>query len=102
MGFKDSSGQHAFYSPGGRQKEYNEMITKTPAGTLKDNLVKLRDAPSAIWLWGKAAIPDLESHLQTASAKSKMQTVVVIMYSIPNRDCAALASSGEICCKRNS
>lgn len=99
--FKDSSGNHQWYKPPSREMEYNEVIGKS-SGTIKQNLIRMRDAPSAIWMWGKAAIPQLTDHLERAAGASEMQTAVLIMYNIPNRDCAALASSGEICCKRTS
>jgi len=97
--FKDSDGKHAFYAANSRLNEYNLLIAKT-TGKLRETLEKMRDAPAAIWLWGKAALPDLETHLAKAAAMPEKQTVVLIMYNIPNRDCAALASSGEICCKK--
>lgn len=97
--FKDSTGKHHFFAPGSRRHEYDTLIGKT-SGKMQQNLRRMRDAPAAMWLWGKAAIPSLKNDLERAAGAAEKQTVVVIMYNIPNRDCAALASSGEICCKK--
>jgi cellulose 1,4-beta-cellobiosidase len=47
----------------------------------------------------------LKTLLDGAKAKqakgSKKQTVFFIHYDLPNRDCAASASNGEICCSGN-
>jgi len=49
--------------------------------------------------------PSLKTLLDAAAEKqktsSKKQTVFFIHYDLPNRDCAAAASNGEICCSGN-
>ena len=40
----------------------------------------------------------MEGILADAAAKSPPQLVVFIVYDLPNRDCHAKASNGEICC----
>lgn len=79
--------------------------------TLTDNHKnKLKDVAAAFWVDTQDAIstrtPSLKTLLDAAKAKaattSKKQTVLFIHYNLPNRDCAASASNGEICCSGNA
>ena len=68
-------------------------------------------APSAFWIDSKSKIrlpaedapgdplDTVEGILRDASATH--QLVVFILYNLPNRDCNAKASNGEICCVRS-
>jgi cellulose 1,4-beta-cellobiosidase len=71
---------------------------------------KLKNIPAAFWVDTRSAIqqrtPSLKTLLDAAAAKqaqtSRKQTVLFIHYNLPNRDCAASASNGEICCSGNA
>lgn len=65
----------------------------------------MRDTASAYWIDVKAKLQGsgtgtLEGILTDAAEKGDMVTFMV--YDLPNRDCNAHASNGEICCKYNS
>jgi len=67
----------------------------------------MRSVPSAYWLDVMAKISgsgtaSAEGILKDASSKSPLPLVVFIVYDLPNRDCHAKASNGEICCNPNS
>jgi cellulase/cellobiase CelA1 len=44
----------------------------------------------------------LEGILKDAASKSPVPLVTLIVYDLPNRDCRAHASNGEICCVYNA
>jgi len=86
------------------QKELDSSIA-TATGTVKSTLQSMRSVPSAYWLDVMAKISgsgtdSAEGILKDASSKSSL--VVFIVYDLPNRDCHAKASNGEICCNPNS
>lgn len=92
-----------FYKNPTNQAEYDESIS-TSTGVVEANLRKMRDVPSAYWIDVKSKIRGtslrtLEGILEDASSKTPAEMVVVIWYDLPNRDCHAKASNGEICCK---
>jgi len=43
----------------------------------------------------------LEYHLKDAASKETKQLLMIGIYNLPNRDCSAFASAGEICCTYN-
>jgi cellulose 1,4-beta-cellobiosidase len=55
---------------------------------------------SAVWLDSIASVARARRALATAAAKPTPPLVVFVVYNLPNRDCAASASSGELCCMR--
>ena len=66
------------------------------------------NTPSTYWVdriarIGRSGDPTeddtLENLLVDAARRSPPQLVVVILYNLPNRDCHAYASNGEICCE---
>jgi len=66
----------------------------------------MRDVPSAYWIDKKDKIRGNGTHtvegiLKDASSKSPPELVVLIFYDLPNRDCDAKASIGEICCTKS-
>jgi cellulose 1,4-beta-cellobiosidase len=90
-------------------KEVNSAIATLPAGsTLANQMSVVATYPTAVWLDRMAAIAGgaansgrmgLQQHIQAALAQQKgTQPVVVelVIYDLPDRDCAALASNGEI------
>jgi len=65
----------------------------------------MRDTASAYWIDVKAKLEgDGTESLQgiLADAATKGDMVTFIVYDLPNRDCNAHASNGEICCKYNA
>jgi len=80
--------------------EFDESIA-TASGITKTNLEGMKNVPSAYWIDTKDKIDDtslrgLRGIL--ADAQKRNELVVVIHYDVPNRDCKAVASNGEICC----
>ncbi|GAA1786806.1 glycoside hydrolase family 6 protein [Luedemannella flava] len=80
-------------------------------GTLGAAMAKVAQQPTAVWLDRIAAIngangaKGLAAHLdaalaqQTSSGKQVVATIVI--YDLPNRDCSALASNGELLIANN-
>lgn len=60
---------------------------------------------SAFWIDTIAKIRDtdqkvtMEKVMRDASMKTPQPLVVLILYNLPNRDCHAHASNGELCCQ---
>merc|ERR1719197_677111 len=95
-----------FYVNPANQKEYDSSIA-TATGTVKANLQKMRAVPSAYWIDKKDKIRGngtntVEGILRNAASKSPPELVVLIFYDLPNRDCDAKASNGEICCTKKA
>jgi len=93
----------AYYKNPTNQKSYDASI-ETASGMSKRNLIQMREVPSAYWIDVKSKIhgtniKSLEGILEDASSKPVPEMVVFIWYDLPNRDCHAKASNGEICCK---
>lgn len=70
---------------------------------VKSTMQKMQRAASAYWLDKKAKIQgddlkSMEGILKDAASKSPPELVTFIVYDLPNRDCHAKASNGEICC----
>lgn len=69
----------------------------------------LKKASTAFWIDGKDALSTkkrdggqtLLETLKDASSIKPAPLVTLVVYNIPNRDCAAGASRGEICCAPN-
>ena len=89
--------------------EVNTAIATEPAGsTLANQMAVVKTYPTAVWMDRMAAIAGgssnngrlgLAQHITTALSQQKgTQPVVVelVIYDLPDRDCAALASNGEI------
>jgi len=83
-------------------KQYDSSI-KTASGKIRTNLEKMKTVPSAYWIDVKAKIRgtgtnSLEGIIQDALSRPQPEMAVFIFYDLPNRDCKAKASNGEICC----
>mgnify|MGYP003335084514 CR=1 FL=1 len=65
----------------------------------KKNLEEAMNQPSAFWIDKKSKIKDAKDLLDDVSKSSK-NTIVFIVYDLPNRDCMAISSNGEICCNQ--
>jgi len=85
-------------------KEYDASIASA-SGTIKVNLEGMKNTPSAYWIDVKSKIDDTSLRGMRgilADAKKNNELVVLIHYDVPNRDCKAVASNGEICCTYKS
>jgi len=85
--------------------ELNSSIA-TATGPVKAILESMRSVPSAYWIDVKSKIngqgtDSVEGILTDSASKSPPQLCVFIVYDLPNRDCHAKASNGEICCNAN-
>jgi cellulose 1,4-beta-cellobiosidase len=74
-------------------------------GSLGSTMAKLADISTAVWLDRIAAIEGgtdvmgLRAHLDEALSQqngTKPLTIELVIYDLPNRDCAAAASNGEL------
>lgn len=67
--------------------------------TLKAKALEVAKVPNFIWLDVVAKVPTLGTYLASASALGKSsgnpQLVQIVVYDLPDRDCAANASNGE-------
>jgi len=94
-----------FYVNPAYQKELLGSIN-TASGTVKQTLQEMYNIPSAYWIDVMAKINgnnnSVETILRDATSKNPVPLVVFIVYDLPNRDCHAKASNGEICCYANS
>ncbi len=81
-------------------------------GTLGAQEAKVAQYPTAVWLDSMAAVTggtgypmSLADHLnaaETQAASSSLPIVItIVIYDLPNRDCAALASNGELTVANN-
>eukprot|EP00930_Biecheleria_cincta_P029917 TRINITY_DN20759_c0_g1_i1.p1 TRINITY_DN20759_c0_g1~~TRINITY_DN20759_c0_g1_i1.p1 ORF type:complete len:1010 (+),score=117.39 TRINITY_DN20759_c0_g1_i1:158-3187(+) len=89
---------------------YRDLLANSiniTSGLVRTALETMQKVPSAYWIDVKSKIykgqghPDLstvEGILENAASCSPPSLVVLIVYDLPNRDCYALASNGEICC----
>ena len=57
-----------------------------------------RETPTAFWVDSINAIAAAERILIAAQAQTPPSLCVFVLYNLPNRDCAAKASLGELCC----
>jgi len=73
--------------------------------TVKAKALKVKDIPTFIWFDVIAKTPDLGTYLADASAKQKAsgqkQLVQIVVYDLPDRDCAAYSSNGEFSIANN-
>ncbi len=79
-------------------QEWSEKAAAEPGGS------RVANQPTGVWLDRIAAIeganggPGLRDHLDDAVSQSGGQPLVIqlVVYDLPGRDCAALASNGEL------
>ena len=77
-------------------------------GPEKLKLIRNLNVPTAFWLDSKESIhkgrygTNAETVLNLAAYDKRKPLVTFIIYNLPNRDCAANASAGEICCSYNA
>ena len=95
--------EKVFYVNPSFQKELDSSI-QSSTGIVQINLQKMRNISSAYWIdtkdkiIGKNNTLTVEGILEDASQQVPIPIVTLIVYDLPNRDCHALASNGEICC----
>jgi cellulase/cellobiase CelA1 len=76
-------------------------------GRLGATIRRLQSAPTAVWLdriatitGGPGVTMTLRDHLEAALAQQRRShrpvAITIVLYDLPNRDCAALASAGEL------
>jgi cellulose 1,4-beta-cellobiosidase len=67
--------------------------------TLKAKALKVANIPTFTWFDVVAKVPTLGTYLSSAHAQQQStgqkQLVQIVVYDLPDRDCAALASNGE-------
>ena len=68
-------------------------------------ILKVKEFPTAVWLDSIAAIPNIKKVL-TAAEKVQAETgktlvTTFVVYDLPNRDCSAKASAGELSVEQN-
>lgn len=88
-------------------KQELDTSIASASGAAKKTMKSMREVPSAYWIDKKDKIrgnttESLEGILKDAASYSPAHLVVVIHYDLPNRDCDAKASNGEICCYPNA
>lgn len=70
------------------------------APRLSKELAVVKQQPTALWLDRIAAVEQLPAWLENAQLQSqalgKATVPVIVVYNLPNRDCAAKASNGEL------
>ena len=85
--------------------EISSSIATCTDPTACANLRVMRGVSSAFWVDTRAKISNatvsVAGILADAASKSPPQAVVLIVYDLPNRDCHAKASNGEVCCTYN-
>lgn len=109
MFLSSSFAQNLFTLPYYVNPTYTANIEKTLKQTqnprIQSVLKTIQNVGSAYWIDTKAKVTaplpntnTLEGILDDASKKNPVPLVVFITYDLPNRDCNAKASNGEICC----
>jgi cellulose 1,4-beta-cellobiosidase len=90
------------------QQNIQTTISNTTDTLTLENLRIAQNTASAFWLDTMSKVQldgvgtnTLAGILKDANSKPVKELVVVIIYDLPNRDCAARASNGEICCAKN-
>lgn len=78
-------------------------------GSVRDTLMSMMTVGSAYWLDTKAKVapnattPTTAAGVLASAARiNPVPLVTFIVYDLPNRDCHAKASNGEICCTANA
>ncbi|MDN3027995.1 glycoside hydrolase family 6 protein [Streptomyces sp. S.PB5] len=98
----------SFYLNPDYAEHVSTSIAQTSDAALKAKMEKVKSYPTAVWMDRIAAVhggeanagrKSLADHLDLALAQKKPGqpiTATFVVYDLPGRDCAALASSGEL------
>ena len=91
-------------------------IERTSDPLVRANLEAMKGISSAVWIDTKEAIKPPDGRrldevedptayflgvMETAAAMQPSPLVTAIIYNLPNRDCHAYASNGQVCCTYN-
>ncbi|KAK7051322.1 hypothetical protein VNI00_004822 [Paramarasmius palmivorus] len=87
-----------------KSPHFTSRVTEAAAAIadpeLKAKALSVKEVPVFIWLDSFAAVDSLESYLKEASdlgkAEGKKYLVQIVVYNLPERDCSAKASDGEL------
>lgn len=84
----------------------NAAATAASSPALAAKMSAIAETPTAVWLSNIAAIDGTETQmglrahldaaLEQAAATHRIVTITLVIYDLPNRDCAAAASAGEL------
>lgn len=91
--------QNVFVHPHYVQPEWRDRVLSM-SNVSQSVQFMVANTATAYWIDTKAKLGGFETVLRNAAAQQPPQLVVFVVYNLPNRDCAAMASSGEICCAR--
>lgn len=87
--------------------EYGKKVDSTIASAPDKaaRLKKLKEIPTALWLDRIAAVEEVPAWLDDAAKQTKKAgkpvVPVFVVYDLPNRDCSAKASGGELTLENN-
>ncbi len=90
-----------------RDPEYAKKVASTPTDDpeMKAKLEKLKQVPTALWLDRIDAVQQIPKWMKEvkkqAKAAGKPVVPVFVVYDLPNRDCSAKASAGELKVEEN-
>ncbi len=87
------SGATMYVNPDYTAKANAEAASQS--GTLAAAMRTVGQQPQAVWMDRIAAVPSLATHLDATLAQGK-NLFLGVVYDLPGRDCAALASNGEL------
>jgi cellulose 1,4-beta-cellobiosidase len=80
-------------------KEVDDAAAQISDASLKAKALKVKDIPTFTWFDVIAKTGDLGTYLADADRKGKAEgkkyIVQIVVYDLPDRDCAAYASNGE-------
>lgn len=86
-----------------RDPHYGELVRATldqSPEDLRAAIEVVANVPTALWLESIESVARLRGWLEAASAEARATgnqvVVVVVLYDLPNRDCSASASPGEL------
>lgn len=95
---------HPYYvNPHVKASFQGSFLKASANGTAKARLKRMEGAPTAVWVDGSSKISGtdpntMEGALAQAASQETPELVTFIIYNLPNRDCNANASSGQLCC----
>jgi cellulose 1,4-beta-cellobiosidase len=105
---------HVYVNPTLSRNIQNTIRDKNVTGKVLKNMLNMKTQPSAYWIdvKDKIFLPTnvtvtnrtsyVEGILNDILTHSIYNSVVFIIYSLPNRDCNALASNGQLCCQQSN
>lgn len=101
---------HSLYVPMVYKSQVQEVLRTTKSAFDRKLVSAVASVPTAFWV-DKMSVSNpsnrsdtrtLVGALTDASSQSPTPMVTIIVYNVPNRDCGAAASAGEICCLKRA